>query len=230
MPRFMIRPIPVLLSAVLLAAPLSLHAGEVSLTGEGSVEYTPDSARLQFTASAEAPDADSASKQVDARIADWEQAIAPIRRQLNDYSDAALSLYTQTRPASNRDNETRQVVVASQSVSLTINDLSLLNPLIKAARDAGLEFHLGSQQFYHSSEDALQQQALAQAIADAKSQCRFVAKQLDMNCGAVKTININGGRRPIPMMMAEARSAKGPVSEVGPQEIRASVSATFELD
>lgn len=230
MPRFPIRPIPVLLSAVLLMAPFSLQAGEVSLTGEASVQYTPDSARLQFTATAEAPDADSASAQVDDRIARWEQAIAPIRKRLNDYSDAALSLYTRTLPARDQSAEPRQTMIASQSVSLTINDLTLLNPLIRAARDAGLEFHLGSQQFYHSGEDALQQQALAQAITDAKSQCRFVAKQLDMTCGAVKTLNINGGRRPVPMMMAEARSAKGPVSEVGPQEIRASVSATFELN
>ncbi len=231
MSRFLIRPIPMLLSvAVLLATPLSLRAGEVSLTGEGSVQYTPDSARLQFTATAEAVDADLASKQVDARIAKWEQAIAPIRKQLNDYSDAALSLYTRTLSASDRDAEPGQTVVATQSVSLTIDDLSLLNPLIRAARDAGLEFRLGSRQFYHSAEDALQQQALAQAIADARRQCRFVAKQLDVTCGAVKSININGGRRPSPMMMAEARSPKGPVSDVGPQEIKASVSATFELN
>lgn len=230
MPRFLIRPIPMFLGAVLLAASLTLQAGEVSLTGEGSVEYTPDSAQLQFTATAEAPDADSASAQVDTRIAEWTQAIAPIRKQLNDYSDAALSLYTRTLPADNRNAEPRHRVVASQSVSLSIDNLSLLNPLIKAARDASLEFRLGGRQFYHSGEDALQQEALAQAIADAKSQCQFVAKQLNRTCGAVKIININGGRRPVSMMISEAKSAKGPVSGVGPQEIQASVSATFELN
>lgn len=230
MPRFLIHPITLLLSATLLALPLSLQAGELSLTGEGSVQYTPDSARLQFTATAEAPEADAATQQMDARMAQWTKAIRAIRNQLNDYSDAALSLYTRTLPADERHEEPRQSVVASQSVSFTIDDLSLLNPLVKAARTAGLDFHLGDQQFFHSREQALHQQALALAISDARDQCQFVAKQLGMTCGDVKTMNINGGSRPVPMMMAEARSAKGPVSEVGPREIQASVSATFELN
>ena len=46
----------------------------------------------------------------------------------------------------------------------------------------------------------------------------------------VVTININGGHRPVPMMMAEAKSMSDTVSSVGEREIRASVSATFELD
>ena len=55
------------------------------------------------------------------------------------------------------------------------------------------------------------------------------ASQLDQTCGDVVTININGGHRPVPMM-AEAKSMSDTVSSVGEREIRASVSATFELD
>ena len=44
------------------------------------------------------------------------------------------------------------------------------------------------------------------------------------------TLNVNGGHRPVPMMRAESKMAGDAVSSVGPREIQATVSATFELD
>ena len=76
----------------------------------------------------------------------------------------------------------------------------------------------------------MEREALALALADAKSRCEFVAQQMNQSCGDVVTLNINGGHRPMPMMMsAEARSADT-ISSVGEREISASVNATFELD
>lgn len=218
------------IGAVIFTLPAMVTAGEVSLTGEGSVKYTPDSARLQFTATAENVSADKASDQVNDTIHRWNSAIKTYRAQLADYSDANVTLYTRTLPVSDRDEEPTQRAVASQSVSFVVKDLALLNPLLATAQKLGMEYHLGAQQFFHSDENGLQRQALALAIADAKAQCEFIAGELDMTCGAIKTINVNGGSRPIPMMMAEARSAKGAVSEVGPRELQTSVSTTFELN
>ncbi|MEC7376023.1 MAG: SIMPL domain-containing protein, partial [Pseudomonadota bacterium] len=129
-----------------------------------------------------------------------------------------------------RDSEPEQRAVASQTISFSISDLDLLNPLLQEAQAIGLDYHLGPHQFFHSNETGLEQEALARAIADAKARCQFVAKQLDQRCGEVVTLNINGGHRPIPMMMAEAKSAADTVSSVGEREIEASVTATFELE
>ncbi|MBD3641833.1 MAG: SIMPL domain-containing protein [Marinobacter sp.] len=221
----------VLLPLISLAmAPALTMAGELTLTGEGSVRYEPDSARLQFTASAEDPLANKASEQVRAQMEKWRDSIESWRDQLADYSDARLNLYTRTTPPAERGGQSTQQAVASQTVSFSISDLALLNPLLEQAQLLGMEYNLGPQQFFHSNEPQLEREALAAAIADARAQCDFVARELSQSCGEVVTMNINSGYRPVPMMMAEARSAKDVVSSVGIRELTASVSATFTLE
>ena len=221
---------PLALVAALATLPAAASAGEVSLNGEGIVRYEPDSARLQFTVTAEHPDAAKASEQVSANMAEWRQAIGDYRSELDDYSDADLSVYTRMVPTREQGQDPERVSVASQTVSFSINDLDLLNPLIGEANKLGLQYHLGSHQFFHSDEQGLEREALARAIADARSRCEFVARQLDQRCGDVVTLNVNGGHRPVPMMRAESKMAGDAVSSVGPREIQATVSATFELD
>jgi uncharacterized protein YggE len=221
---------PLALVAALATLPAAASAGEVSLNGEGIVRYEPDSARLQFTVTAEHPDAAKASEQVSATMAEWRQAIGDYRNELDDYSDADLSVYTRMVPTREQGQDPERVSVASQTVSFSINDLDLLNPLIGEANKLGLQYHLGSHQFFHSDEQGLEREALARAIADARSRCEFVARQLDQRCGDVVTLNVNGGHRPVPMMRAESKMAGDAVSSVGPREIQATVSATFELD
>lgn len=204
-------------------------AGELTLTGEGSVRYEPDSARLQFTASAEDPLASKASEQVRRQMERWRERIETWRDQLNDYSDARLNLYIRTIPPVERDGQSTEQAVASQTVSFSISDLTLLNPLLEQAQELGMEYNLGPQQFYHSGEQQLERQALAAAIADARAQCEFVARELSQSCGEVVTMNINSGYRPVPMM-AEARATKDVVTSIGTREITASVSATFTLE
>lgn len=218
------------LPALALALPALAIAGEVTLTGEGSVRYEPDSARLQFTASAEHALPQKATERVASLMQEWRDGISGYRDQLLEYTDANVNLYTRTLPAADRGEEPQKQAVASQTISFSISDLDLLNPLLQKAQALGLDYNLGPHQFFHSDETGMEQEALARAIADARARCRFVASQLDQTCGDVVTININGGHRPVPMMMAEARSMSDAVSSVGEREIRASVSATFELD
>ncbi|MBN7769632.1 SIMPL domain-containing protein [Marinobacter daepoensis] len=218
------------IAAALMTLPATTLAGEVSLSGEGSVRYEPDSARLQFTARAEHSDAKTASETVGNVMAEWRKAIGTYRSELNDYSDADLSVYTRMIPTQEKDQDPKQMSVASQTVSFSISDLSLLNPLIEKANGLGLQYHLGSHQFFHSDEQGMEREALARAIADVKSRCEFVAQQLEQQCGEVVTLNINGGHRPVPMMRAEAKMVGDAVSSVGPREVSASVHATFELD
>ena len=211
-------------------APLAATAGEVTLNGEGSVRYTPDSARLQFTANAEHALSEKATQQVADAMRDWRTAIEPYRDQLDDYTDASISLYTRQLPVRDNSKEREARAVASQTVSFTIDDLELLNPLIDHAQDIGLQYHLGSHQFFHSEEAELEKQALANAIEDAKDRCQFVASQLNKTCGEVVSININSGHQPITMMRAEVKSASDTISSIGPREVSASVNATFSLD
>ena len=218
------------LATALMLAPAMTLAGEVTLTGQGSVRYQPDSARLQFTASAEHERAQQATELVAAQMSEWRRAISQYRAQLQDYTDATVNLYSRTSPAQDRDEPPAKRAVASQTVSFQIDDLELLNPLLEQAQAIGLNYHLGPHQFFHSDEEGLEQQALANAIADAKSRCQFVARQLEQSCGDVVSIHVDGGFRPVPMMMAEAKGAADTVSSVGVREVSATVNATFELN
>ncbi|MDO6440834.1 MULTISPECIES: SIMPL domain-containing protein [unclassified Marinobacter] len=205
-------------------------AGEVTLTGEGSVRYEPDSARLKFTASAEHEQPQQATAQVASMIEQWHQGISEYRAQLHEYTDASVNLYSRTLPAETREAEPEKRAVASQTVSFTVTDLSLLNPVLQQAQALGLNYNLGPHQFFHSEEARMEREALALALADAKSRCDFVAQQMNQRCGEVVSLNINGGHRPMPMMMAAETRGADSISSVGEREISASVSATFELD
>lgn len=219
-----------LLSVLALSTPLALGA-EVHLNGEGKVRYQPDSARLQFTLSAEHAEASQATDEVRVAMNRWREAIEGFRDQLVDYSDARLNLYQRQLPVEDRNAPRETVAVAQQTVSFEIHDLELLNPVLEQAQALGMTYNLGSHSFFHSREDELRNEALAGAIADARSRCEFTAQELGMRCNKVKSISLDGNRGPVPVMMAQARmdSAVETVSEIGPREVSVSVSATFEM-
>ncbi|QSP94422.1 SIMPL domain-containing protein [Marinobacter salinisoli] len=218
------------LGVPLMLLPALALAGEVSLSGEGSVRYQPDSARLQFTAVVEHEVPQQATEQVAALMAQWRDAIEDYEDDLQDYTDANVHLYSRTLPPSERGGEPDKKAVASQTVTFEINDLSLLNPLLQQAQSIGLRYNLSPGHFFYSEEEELEQEALARAIADARARCEFVADQLGESCGDVISMQVNGGMHPGPRMMAEARAAADTVSNVGIREVTASVTATFELD
>ncbi len=214
----------------LALVPGAALAGEVTLTGQGSVRYEPDSARLQFTARAEDAQASRATAQVADMIRQWREGISEYQGQLHEYTDASVNLYTRTVTPQTRDQKPEQHSVASQTVSFRIDDLSLLNPLLEQAQSIGLQYNLNPGQFFHSDETALEREALGRAIDDARDRCDFVARKLGQRCGDVVSMNVNGGFRPVAMMRAEAKGVADTVSSVGEREIQASINATFELD
>lgn len=219
-----------LIPAALVLLPLGAMAGEVSLSGQASVKYTPDSARLQFTANAEHSLPETATQRVNEQMEQWRDGISDYRDQLGSYSDASVNLYSRSIPSQERGQKPEKVAVASQTVSFTIDDLALLNPILKQAQALGMDYNVGPHQFFHSDESSLRKQALAGAIADARARCEFVANELDKQCGEVVNINVDDGYQPPVPMMAEMRASSDVVSDVGPRELTSRVSATFELE
>ena len=225
--------VPGITAAALALFSAPLAAGEVNLQGEGKVQYTPDSARLQFTARAEATEASEAREQVVRTMKQWNRRIRPHHAELDAYDDSMLSLSSYTRPPRQNDGQPVPVTVVSQTIRFELRgNLEPLNPVLDIARDLGFNYHLGDGNFFHSDEAGLEKQALALAIEDARERCRFVADKLDRTCGDVQTININSSHSPRPMMMSAEASGRADksVSSVGPREVSASVSASFELD
>ncbi|MCY4043891.1 MAG: SIMPL domain-containing protein [Cellvibrionales bacterium] len=88
------------------------------------------------------------------------------------------------------------------------------------------------QGFGYNNIDAHLEQALIQAIEKAKRKAAVIAKQFDMEVSQLHEFSENPGPRPYPRMMAMAESAKNQDAaplEIKPQEISATISATFNL-
>lgn len=219
-----------LVPAALTFLSVGAMAGEVSLSGQASVKYTPDSARLQFTANAEHSLPETATRRVNEQMKQWRDGISDYRDRLEAYSDASVNLYSRSIPAQERGEKPEKMAVASQTVSFTIDDLALLNPILQQAQALGMDYNVGQHQFFHSDESSLRKQALAGAIADARARCEFVANELGKQCGEVININVDDGYQPPVPMMAEMRASSAPVSDVGLRELTSRVSATFELE
>lgn len=205
------------------------QAGTLSLTGEGSVQYTPDSARLSFTAVGRGATSAKARQALNQSMSQWDSRIKDLRSKLSDYKDAMLTVYSINQPEPDHPKQQHRIKVASQQISFTLHHLQLLDTVLAAADASNLQYHLNSGDFFASSDRELKQKALAAAIADARSQCQFIAKQLNQHCGDVHSMQVNQaspGPRP---MMLEAR-AKGPSPlTVGQETLRANVQVTFEL-
>jgi len=217
------------ITALLSTASTLSQAGTLSLTGQGSIRYTPDSVHLAFTAKGEGLTVAAARKALDRSVAKWDQQIQDLRDKLTDYSDAVLAVYTRREPDPRQSGSTRQTRIATQQIDFTLNHLQLLERVLSAADRAGFQYRLNSSDFFSSQQASLRHKALASAIDDARSQCRFVAKQLGQACGEVKSMQINQGRpRPEPFMASARANGPRPVT-VGLQTLKATVNVTFEL-
>lgn len=218
-----------LIMALLLSFTGLAQAGTLSLTGQGSVQYSPDSAHLRFTAVGRGVTSAKARQALNQSVARWDNRIKDLRTQLSDYKDAMLTVYSVNQLEPGHPDQQHRIKVASQQISFSLHPLRLLNKLLAAADAANLQYSLNSGNFFTSKEKQLQHQALASAIEDARSQCRFIASQLKQHCGKVHSMQVNQaspGPRP---MMLEAR-AKGPSPlTLGKETLRASVQVTFEL-
>lgn len=207
----------------------AVWAGTVSLTGEGSVKYAPDSVHLSFTASAEAPTVSAAQAETSREIQTWETQIKPERHKLSDYSTAQVGVYTRRQTDDQGHDTGKTMVVATQTVTFTLHDLKLLDTLLGAANTAGFRYQLTPADFFAADASGLQKQALAAAIKDAQEQCKFIAHQLGRQCGSVDTLDVNSqGPRPLMMKMSAVSNAQPSVT-VGEQSLKVNVRATFKL-
>ena len=211
------------ITAVFLLMATGALAGTVTVTGEGTQHFTPDSAHLTFTALGKGSSVAQAQQALGQSLRQWDRQIKTMRDRLTDYSDATVTVY------SLRESDHRQVKVASRQISFRLTDLKLLDKLLAAADGANFQYRLDGNDFYSSQQDQLSRDALAAAIRDARGQCRFVAQQLGETCGEVKTMQVSrGAPRPRPLAMSARARGPAPV-EVGRQSLHVTVNASFEI-
>jgi uncharacterized protein len=213
-----------LLNSLLWAQP-ARHL--VGATGNASVSVKPDQAKVDvgvITQAATAQDAAAQNaSQVDSVLAQLRSVLGPMANiKTISYSLNPNYRYPQGAPP------VLTGYTASNTVEVTMSDLSLVGRTIDAASQAGANTVQGLR-FTLQDEEPVRQQALGLATKQAKAHAQAIASGLGATLGAVVSAQEGGGTILPPLTnAASAASTQTPI-ETGMVEIRATVSIQIEL-
>jgi uncharacterized protein len=193
----------------------------ITVTGNGTVDATPNQASFDFgitTNGATAADALSRNSAQARAIID---ALQKAGVSSSDIQTTQVSLWPQTS-----SNGTRITgYQASNSVNVTA-PLARSGSLVDAAVGAGAN-NVDGPNLDTADTASLYNQALTQALGKAKAKAQVIANASGLTLGTVLKVNEGGNAMPQPMF-AEARAAGTSVPiQAGTQKIQASVTVTY---
>ena len=215
-----------LLAALALAGTLRLpdfaHAGDpaasdtIVVNGVGSIRVVPDEAGLSFGVESRGATAKAA---LTANGNAMRDVIAALREaRAGDITTQYVSVW----PVS----EEGSAISGYSAVSATIG-IARAGDLVDAATAAGAN-DVSGPELSRSDADRVFRQALAAAVANARSRADALAKAAGRSLGAITRIS-EGGETPVPYASAASAADTGTPIVPGKQETSATVSVTFEL-
>ena len=204
----------------------------ITVSGDGEVRAEPDMAVATVGVTAISQSPQDAMDQVSQRLADVIASARTLGVEERDIQTTGLSLQPNYRPrARPEDPQEIDSYRASNSVSITIRDLSRAGAVLDAASRAGANV-IGGLRFGLSNTDALRQQALAAAVRDAASKARAIATAAGVNISGVISITEDSfAPQPVARAapaLAQADAVPPPV-EPGELIIRARVRASYGI-
>ena len=202
----------------------SKPTGGITVTGTGTVTSVPDEAT--FTVGVQT----QGSTARDALASNSEQ----MRRVIAAVRLAGVSkddVQTQDVSVSANYSDGNQIdgYSASNSVLVTIRDLSRAGRVLDAASNAGANQVYGPS-LSRSDQDALEKKALRDAVGEARTKAEALAKAAGVSLGGVTAITegSSGGAEPYYATDLRMAKADAPI-EPGTQDIQASVTITFAI-
>ena len=200
----------------------------VRAVGEGSVSSTPDQAKLQFAVVTQAVTADGASSQNATQVS---TLLAALRGLLGQNADIRTLSYA-LNPNYNSPRDGSQPVIvgytASNTVEVTVTDLSLIGKLIDTGIQAGGNRVQGLQ-FGLKNDQPARQQALKMAAAQAKAHADAMASGLNLKTGAAIAIAEGVAVSIEPRQVGVAAAAPTTPIETGQVDVHATVTLEVEL-
>lgn len=232
-----LKPRDLLASALIslaLAAPAWADSDErrIAVTGEGRVEAVPDMASVTLGVTNEAEEAGDAMQATSDAVWRILDRLTEMGLESRDVQTSrfALSPVWSRRTESDSDRPRITGFTASNMVMVRVRDLDKLGALLDAVVSDGANDFNGLS-FGVQESDALQDEALAAAVADATKKARLLTDAAGVTLGPVVSITEQGSGAPRPMMMemAAARDSGAPVA-AGEVTLSASVSMVFAIE
>ena len=205
----------------------------ISVVGVGEIEQEPDQAIVNVSINAKQPNLPEAKKLADDK---YRRVLAVLNKlAIDEKHIKATRVSAQPEYEWSNNKQIYQGERVSRSLSITVNDLEKVSPLMQALVENGVStidaINTGFQ-----DPKALQEKALAAAADDAKTKAKFLAERLGRSLGSAYLISENNNRqqpvgRPQYSMMAKSVSAdQAPPPEMfGTQKVSATVNVSFNL-
>lgn len=223
-----------MLSGVMNAQEMKSPPHVVRASGEATVTAKPDRAEMSIGVQTQAATAQEASAQ---NATQTSHVLDVIKRTLGSGGEVKTSGYSVSPQYQfPKDGGPGRVVdyLASNTVVVTINDLSLASKVIDAAAGSGAN-RIEGISFTLKDDSDVQARALAEAAAKARASAEAIAHALNLQIIGVLQAEAGGGTSPIRPMMMQAR-AMGAMStaqptpvEAGNIEVHASVTVTLQV-
>jgi uncharacterized protein YggE len=200
------------------------------VTGNSEILATPDEASVRLGIVRQAPAAQAAQDQVNAVA---QQILNEIRKTgvaQDQIQTARLSLSPVYAPRSPESRDAPRIVAynASNTVTVRLENLSLIGPVIDAGLKAGAN-QLEGVQFSLKNDLPSRQQALKQAVIEARSKAEVMAEALRVNLGEVVEVFEGGSTTPIFDAPLNARvfAAEAAPTPVSPGQIHVNANVTI---
>jgi uncharacterized protein YggE len=221
----------VLLVAAAIAGVAQPHLGRsatpstgstITVTGNGTVDATPDQASFDFGVTTNGATAGEALSRNSSEARTIIAALKSAGVASSAIQTTQVSLWPQT------SSNGRQIIgyQASNSVQVTAA-LGKSGQLVDAAVRAGAN-NVDGPNLDTAAKTALYNQALDKALGDAKQKAQAIANAAGLTLGAA--LKVREGGAPTPIVYGDALAARAtaaPPIEAGTQKIQASVSVTY---
>jgi uncharacterized protein YggE len=199
----------------------------VTVSGTATIRSQPDEATVTLGVQTRAMTAEAGMRDNANRMREVISAVRAEGVAADDIATAWVSLY----PQYDANGIGIEGYVAENQVSVTVRSMQAVGRVIDAAVEAGANLTSGIA-FGLSDEGAGLQQALADAVADARGKALAVAEASGAGLGAVVSVTETGAPVPGPVYrdygVAEAGAAAPPI-EPPTIERQVSVTVTWEL-
>jgi uncharacterized protein len=223
------------LSAVVLAvggcagSPLAVQSNVVTVSGQGAVSITPDTAVAQVGVEARAPQLNDALSDATQRMTQVLESMRALGIDARDITTSRLAIEPIAAP---RRNESDPVRIDGYRVGNTaqvrIRDIRSVGRVLDAVVRAGAN-SVGSLAFTVNDRTSVEAQARALAVRDAATKARQLADAAGVRLGPLLTLSEQGIGRPVPVARGLSAMASMPV-EPGEVEVTVVVEARYRID
>jgi len=222
-------------SAPIATAEPMLWTQTISVTGNGTVQITPDRVTFNVGVQTVAPTVDAAVNENNAKVA---AVIAALKKAgATDKELRTANFFINPQQEYNNQGQLPRIIgyQVSNTITVTRTDIASAGRLLQAAISAGVNQASGLS-FEVSDPKRGRDEGLQAAFADARGKASALAQAAGRTLG--RALSINEGTRaevPRPMVMAKGMVAQEAMAvsdvpvESGAQQIRYAVSVVFEL-